>query len=40
MVVYMINLPLKYLKNNSNETLGIYVQTYYSNKNENFYNYF
>jgi|TARA_Y100000389_G_scaffold181485_1_gene197135 NTE family protein len=34
------NLPLKYLKKNSNETLGIYVQTYYSNKNENFYNYF
>lgn len=34
------NLPLKYFKENSNETLGIYVQTYYSNKNENFYNYF
>ena len=34
------NLPLKYFKGNANETLGIYVQTYYSNKNENFYNYF
>lgn len=34
------NLPLKYFKENANETLGIYVQTYYSNKNENFYNYF
>ena len=34
------NLPLTYFKNNSNETLGIYVQTYYSNKNENFFNYF
>lgn len=34
------NFPLKYFKNNSTETLGIYVQTYYSNKNENFFNYF
>jgi predicted acylesterase/phospholipase RssA len=34
------NFPLKYFKNNSTETLGIYVQTYYSNENENFFNYF
>ena len=30
------NLPLKYFKENRTETLGIYVSTYYSNKNENF----
>lgn len=34
------NLPLKYFKENRTETLGIYVSTYYSNKNENFYDYF
>jgi predicted acylesterase/phospholipase RssA len=34
------NFPLRYFKQNRTETLGIYVSTYYSNKNENFYDYF
>ena len=34
------NFPLDYFKNKTNDTLGICVSTYYSNKNENFLNYF
>lgn len=37
------NFAFEYFKNksnNSNDTLGIYIKTYYSNKNDNFINYF
>lgn len=34
------NFPFEYFDNNSNDTLGIYIVTEYSNKNDNFFNYF